>query len=116
MGWDRNNVDAWISRASQLLESFEFTGSMEDLDAAIKELQQISSLLLHDDNCQSRVLNNLGAALTRRGERLNSLNDIQAGIKALQATLRFFLVDPHERGKVFINIGTGWMNCYDRFG
>jgi hypothetical protein len=36
MGWDRNNINARISRALQLLESFEFTRSIEDLDACYK--------------------------------------------------------------------------------
>lgn len=74
VGWDNDELDTRIMRASQLLDAFEFTDSMEDLGSVTMEFGEISNLLPPDDKRQSRVLNNLGVALTRRGQRLKSLN------------------------------------------
>lgn len=116
VGWDNDELDTRIMRASQLLDAFEFTDSMEDLCSVTKEFEEISNLLPPDDKRQSRVLNNLGVALTRRGQRLKSLNDIQAGIKAFEKTLPSRLTEPEQRARVLINIGYGWMTCYDWSG
>ena len=115
-GWGRNRNSILFNYALQLLESYEMTESIEDLNKGIEELQNLASSTAEQDPLQSQIYNNLGVALIRRAQRLRSLNDLDAAIQVIQSTIRIRIADPTGQGMSLGNLGTVFMTRYDWSG
>jgi tetratricopeptide (TPR) repeat protein len=108
---DPAHTSARFTRASALLESYQLTGSLDDLETAANELLGLSTSAKTDqDPLLVSILNNLGAACLYKAARFRSSSDLDAAIGAFRTVAQ--ARDPLERGNAWSNLGNALMTRY----
>ena len=102
--------------AIALQRRFERTGSMDDLDRAIRTNEQAVASTPDDHPNRGMYLNNLGNALQSRFERTGSMDDLDRAITTNEQAVASTPDDHPNRGMYLNNLGSALQRRFERTG
>lgn len=111
-----NRASLLCNLSCMLGARFEVSGSLQDLEEAIRRAEEGLPQTLPNHPDRARILTNLGSMLEKRGQRLGDPNDLDQAIVRTEEALTATPLDDPDRARTLSNLGLQLRSRYERLG
>jgi CHAT domain-containing protein len=109
------NSPAYLtSRGNLLSDQHASTGTLDDLEAAIRDYKCAAEILPPDCPQGAEIVNNLATALQDRYARTSNLEDLNEAIRIYQQAIELIPLGSPQRAGIVSNLGAGLMARHSR--